>query len=208
MKQIIDCQLFPCIDYIKELIKYKYTKIDKYEYFKKMSFRNRYIIAGANGLISLTIPVAGGREQKKLIGEIEIDHTSNWPTKHWRSITSAYSKAPFFDFYAEEVKSMIFNPEKNLFNFNVFIVTRLSNLLNINAYISFTDEYKEAVDETDSRNKFLPRNFQMNAAIWKPRYAQVFEDRLGFQPNLSILDLLFCEGANARYLIERSIIQD
>ncbi|MCW3111442.1 MAG: hypothetical protein JWQ09_5948 [Segetibacter sp.] len=205
MEVVVEIQLFPCINFIKKLIKHKHIKIEKYERFQKMSFRNRYVIAGANGLTNLTIPVAGGREQKALITEVEIDNTIDWRTKHWRSLTSAYSKAPFFDYYTEEVKAMLFNSEKSLFEINLFILTTLCKLLTINPFIEFTEKYESVNEDVDYRNKFLPGNFQAHRDKWQPRYSQVFEDRLGFQPNLSILDLLFCEGPNSIYLLEQSV---
>ncbi|GEO08145.1 WbqC family protein [Segetibacter aerophilus] len=207
MGLVIDCQIFPSIDFIKKGIESKHIIIESYEYFKKSSFRNRYVIAGANGLINLTVPVAGGREQKKLITEVEIDNTLNWRTKHWRSIESSYNKAPFFDYYREEIKSLIFLEEEKLFSFNIFILNSVHKMLGVNTSVGFTKEYKKFYeDNTDLRNKLLPGKFQANQDNWQPKYAQVFQDRLGFQPNLSILDLLFCEGPNSSNLIERSIV--
>jgi len=201
----IDNQLFPCIDYIKKLDEYRYVEIFKYDWFRKRSFVNRYVIAGANGLTNLTIPIQGGREQKSLISEVRIDNSANWQTKHWRSITSAYSKAPFFDYYSAEVKSLIYSSETSLFNLNYLILNKVCKWLNLNTVITLTAENKVVPEELDYRNKILPGNFQNNKENWQPKYAQVFEDRLGFQPNLSILDLLFCEGPNAIELVRKSI---
>jgi hypothetical protein len=172
--------------------------------FKKMSFRNRYVIAASNGLTSLTIPIRGGREQKTVVKQIEIDRTTNWPIKHWRSISSAYRKAPFFPYYEEEVKNLVFNPDDNLFEFNIAIITKLCNTLKINIFEGFTERIEKEKTDYDLRDKFLPRNFQEDGDQWAPRYSQVFEDRIGFQPNLSILDLLFCQGPNAKNLLEKS----
>lgn len=205
MKVVIECQVFPSIDYVKKVISAEYVKIERYEYFQKGSFRNRYIIATANGLSSLTIPVAGGREQKTLITEIEIDNTTDWRVKHWRSITSAYRKAPFFDYYAAQISSLIYSSESGLFNFNISILNTLLKLLNISNNIGFADQYSSYPDEVDLRDKLSPKSFQEERRAWHPKYSQVFEDRIGFQPNLSILDLLFCEGPNSRHLIEASI---
>jgi hypothetical protein len=207
MHIIVDCQLFPNIDYFKNLAQCEYIEIETFEYFGKTSFRNRYVIAGANGLIHLTVPVAGGREQRTLFTEVEIDNTIDWRTKHWRSIQSSYSNAPFIDYYHEEIKSLLFQEEKKLFNFNIFIINRLCKLLIINKKIGFTTAYKRCCEEKmDFRNRLLPGNFQANSNNWQPKYAQVFEDRMGFQPNLSILDLLFCAGPNALNLIKLSSI--
>ena len=204
MTLIVENQLFPCVDVVKGLSQNKHVKIDKYETFQKTSFRNRYMIATANGVIGLTVPVVGGREQKRGITEVEIDFTDNWPTKHWRGITSAYMKAPFFDYYSEEIRKLLFIDEKNLFNFNILILTKICNLLDINVKIDFTDCYQHAVEGVDYRNKFLPKNYQNVDGNWRPRYSQVFEEQIGFQPNLSILDLLFCEGPNAVRLLEET----
>ncbi len=199
---VVENQSFPSIDYIRKLKENKDIRIEKYEHFQKMSFRNRYVIATANGITGLTIPVKGGREQKTIITEVEIDNSTNWRTKHWRSILSAYNKAPFFDFYASKVNSWLFNKEQSLFDFNIYILKEVCNLLQINSSISFTDEYKATYEnQFDFRNVLLPKSFQDGRLLWQPKYSQVFEDRIGFQPNMSIIDLLFCEGPNAANLL-------
>jgi len=206
MTLIVDCHTFPCISYLKKAIEVKHIKIEQFENFQKMSFRNRYIIAGANGVVNLTIPVRGGREQKRLLKEVSIDHTTDWPTRHWRSITSAYNKAPFFDYYASGVRSLLFSKENFLFSFNINIVSYLVNELDLNVLVEFTERYvHEYEHDHDYRNYFLPKSFQKNTHDRQPRYSQVFEDRLGFQPNLSVLDLLFCEGPNAKHLLTSSV---
>ena len=187
-------------------MQHKYNKIEKYDYFKKMSFRNRYIIAGANGIQNLTVPVAGGREQKALMKDITIDNSIRWQTKHWRSLVSAYNKAPFFEFYSEAVKSLLFSKEEFLFPFNMQILEWLYATLKLDATIEITDAYnKNYKNDTDYRNYFLPKNYQENSKNQFLHYTQVFEDRLGFLPNLSILDLLFCEGPNAIYLLNEAV---
>lgn len=205
MSQIVEIQSFPCVDYFKLLIKQSNTKIDSYDTFRKMTFRNRYVIAGGNGLINLSIPVAGGREQKTLITYVEIDDTINWRVKHWRSITSSYSRSPFFDYFKDEIKSMLFLEEKCLFNYNISILNKISNLLNLNVQLGFTDSFVSFGGAEDCRNTILPKTFQRAGESWQPKYSQIFEDRFNFQPNLSILDLLFCEGFNSKYLIEKSV---
>jgi hypothetical protein len=207
MKLLIDLQLFPSINYFKKLIESTHVRIEEYENFQKMSFRNRYLIYSSNGVAHLTVPIVGGREQKTLITDVEIDYSTDWRIKHWRSIRSAYSKAPFFDYYSSEIRDLLYSGENSLFNFNFFILKKLCNLLNVSLIISFTTGYYRTYDADilDYRNKLLPKSFQNDVDNWQPKYPQVFEDRYGFQPNLSILDLLFCEGPNARNLIEKSI---
>lgn len=200
----IDNQLFPCIYYMNALSLNKYIKIEKYDHFEKMSFRNRYIIAGANGLQNLTVPVAGGREQKALMKDVRIDNSVNWKMKHWRSLISAYSKTPFFEFYYTDIQALLFSKEEFLFPFNIAVLEWLCKTLKINVTIEFTEVFrKEYREGADYRNCILPKNFQDNSKRQLPHYPQVFEDRLGFQPNLSILDLLFCQGPNALSLLHQ-----
>lgn len=201
MLLVIDSQLFSNITYIRMLIEYKYSKIEKYDYFLKMSFRNRYVIAGANGLINLTVPVIGGREQKSLMKDVRIDNSEKWQIKHWRSLVSSYKKAPFFEFYENDVERLLWSKEEFLYFFNMNVLEWIFKILKIDLIVEPTEFYKKDYkDEFDYRNKFLPKSFQ-NESIVVPHYSQVFEARFGFQKNLSILDLIFCKGPNAASLL-------
>jgi len=206
MVYTIESQLFPCVDYFKNAIQGAHINIEQCEFFQKGSFRNRYVIAGANGLSFLTIPVSGGREQKTLIKEVKIDYSVNWSEKHFRSIRSSYNNSPFYQYYEDEVKDLLFSKEKFLLDLNIKILVWLFKSLKINVILEFTDYFFPFLNEgIDLRGTLLPKNFQDNDNNWKPLYPQVFEDRFGFQKNLSILDLLFCIGPNSLSLLEGSV---
>ena len=188
-------QLFPVVSYFKMLVKCPNLIIEVCESYQKMSFRNRYVILGSNGLISLSIPIKGGRQQKQIFSEVEIDYSENWQIKHWRGLTSSYSNSPYFEYYAETLKSVIFCNEKYLNNYNLNALKWILKELKMDINISFTSEYKKEYENiVDYRNAILPKNFQHIENIYQPKYTQVFEDRLGFQPNLSILDFIFASG--------------
>jgi hypothetical protein len=202
MAVITELQYFAPVSAFKILKEQTDIVIEQCEMFQKASFRNRCIIFGTNGLISLTIPVAGGREQKVPIREVEIDYSTPWQKAHIRSLESAYNKSPFYHFYKEEIDRLLLSKEKYLFDLNFKIFEYLCKRLIINFVITFTSTFNlDFPNALDIRNSILPKNFQQNAENWKPKYAQVFEEKAGFQPNLSILDLLFCEGPNATNLI-------
>lgn len=201
---IVEGQYFSCINYIKALNKTKHAKIELYESFQKMSFRNRCILASDKGLINLTVPLKNGREQKCLITEVEIDNSELWARRHWRTICSCYRKAPFFDFYAGDVERLIFAEKKYLFDLNMSILLWVKHVLKLKTEISFTDKFVSIYidqDVLDVRKKWLPKNFQKGDDAAEIRYEQVFREKTGFQPNLSILDLIFCEGPNAAFYI-------
>lgn len=204
MSLVIEIHCFPSIDYFKILSNESNVEFEVCENFQKSSFRNRYVIVGANGLINLTIPIAGGREQKTLVSEIEIDYSDDWSTKHWRTIFAAYSNSPFFEYYSDSLHQLLFSREIGLVKFNLSIFKWLFKVLKLETKYNCTNQFhKDYSKSYDYRNLFRPPNQNHNDLVWEPRYAQVFEERVGFQSNLSILDLLFNEGPRAELLIKK-----
>lgn len=202
----IDLQYFGSIIYYKNLINAKYINIERYERWQKMSFRNRCSIAGANGKIDLSIPVIGGRNCNDLVKDVKIDNLQKWQNIHWRSIISAYNHSPWFEYYKDDLEAFYNRPYKYLWDFNIDLMFWILKQLNADGEIGFTDNYikqYEGVELVDFRNKILPRNIE-NYYNECPIYHQVFENRLGFIPCLSIVDLLFCEGNNALHLLQSS----
>jgi len=159
-----------------------------------MSFRNRCIIVGSNGLINLTVPVEGGRNNRLLMKDVRISYSENWQSQHWKAIKSSYAKAPFFEYYNIYVEQLIRKQHTFLLDKNMEIVMWLKKVMKLWAEIEPTSSYDELAGnkKVDYRNQWLPSNYLEK----EPRivYSQVFEDKLGFQKNVSILDFLFCNG--------------
>jgi hypothetical protein len=201
MTLLIDYQYFGCIDWLKKVSKYSNVEFELCDKHPKLSFRNRTVIAGANGPIVLSVPLVGGREQKTVSGEVKINYAERWQQQHWRAIESSYRKAPFFEFYADPVQQLIFTQHELLWQLDAAIVQWLVKVLKLKLTISHTDHFQPTVPETvnDARYLFLPgKSTEAEVPI---RYSQVFEDRLGFLPNLSVLDLLFCCGPETKFLL-------
>src|SRR5471030_1767343 len=100
-KIIIENQYFMNIDCIYQLFKFSNVEIEQYECYQKMSFRNRCMMAGANGLIQLSVPLENGRGQKCPVRDVRINYAENWQKQHWRTLFSCYGNAPFFEFYRD-----------------------------------------------------------------------------------------------------------
>lgn len=174
--------------------------IESKENFIRQSYRNRFEILGANGLLSLTIPVKKWKNHTS-IDKIEVSFDENWQQLHWRSIESAYKASPFFEFYEEEIKPLIFSMEVNLIKRNSLIEKAVNRIINIQALPSFTEFYE--VNELDYRAIINPKNKVEMQAVSTPKYIQVFEDKHDFIANLSILDLLFNLGPETKtYLLQ------
>lgn len=203
-KILIENQYFGCVNYYSSLYKFSNILIEQYESWQKMSFRNRSVILGVNGLIDLTVPLENGRDQKKLIRDVKIDNLSLWQKQHWRSVSSCYGKSPFFEFYKDWLESFYEKKFIYLFDMNLEILFWLKDILKIRAEILLTDSFIKNYPEdfVDLRNKWLPKNFQ--SAKNNICYNQVFEAKHEFQSNLSVLDILFCEGPNAKNILSSS----
>jgi hypothetical protein len=196
MYLLTDIQYFPSIILFKSLYKNSYITFDVYETYQKMSFRNRSLISGANGVIPLSIPLVGGRGQKGLTKEVRIDYRSKWQLSHFRSISSSYNKSPWFEFYRDGLEDLYRKQFDFLVDWDLACFEWVVQQLGLEIQVSLSDHYVTKPEEgtTDFRGRLMPKNYLDFEPVV---YHQVFESRLGFVPNLSILDLLFCEGKRA-----------
>jgi hypothetical protein len=173
---------------MKALIKAKEIKIDAKEHFVKQSFRNRCIIYGANGRLPLIIPLKHEALFRTPMSEIQISEDEPWKKIHWRSITSAYRKSPFFEYYEDDLEKLFLNSETKLFNFNLECLQTIFKILKAPFQYELTDTYVKApVDTLDLRDTFHTKK---TSPLTLPRYFQVFEDQHGFLSDLSVLDLI------------------
>ncbi|RYZ54350.1 MAG: hypothetical protein EOP49_05380 [Sphingobacteriales bacterium] len=175
---------------------------DTSEYFEKMSFRNRYVLAGGNGLIKLSIPLAKGRDQKTRMCDVSISNDTPWQRQHWRTLVSAYSRSPFFEHYAPHLERFYSKPYESLEVFSLESIHWLKEQCGI----SFA-EHKAAAYVNGGNGELLDirpmrtRQAAPGGMASFPGYYQLFEERHGFIANLSLLDLLFAEGpATASWL--------
>jgi hypothetical protein len=192
---ITDLQYFGTISHIQSLLKEDHVYFDNQHPFSKMSFKNRMVIATAQGPLHLTIPIIGGRDQKSPLQDIQIAYDSPWQKQHYKALVSNYQRSPYFEYYQDELKSIYDAKPIMLIDFL------------ISAHIWTKKQIKgkwEMAKETTQQDRlfdpYLPKNYQTYPNALK--YQQVFEDRIGFLPNLSILDLLFnCGGKQANQLL-------
>lgn len=168
-----------------------------------MSFRNRCVIAGAHGTITLSVPLKNGRNQQLPVHEVFIAEKERWQQQHFKSIQSAYNRSPFFEFYRDGLNSLYQQPVEKLVDWNLLCLDWVKEKLTWPVEIRFTEKLIpfQFAGVDDRRNRVLPKNYQN----WNPlTYRQVFEERTGFVPNLSILDLIFNTGPSASELLFRS----
>ncbi|HXK82441.1 MAG TPA: WbqC family protein [Bacteroidales bacterium] len=203
---LLSTAVLPNIQYLSKLLKYKTVFVEANENFPKQTYRNRFEIATANGYMSLSIPVVAARVHKVPIRKVLIDYSENWQQKHINAITSAYKNAPFFQYYADEIFTVFCDKTDKLFDFNMNLTQTLIRLIGFNKEVRCTDSFVKDTGCDDYRFKINPKKKSMNpdGNFRIVKYYQVFEDKHGFIPNLSSIDLLFNEGPLAYSILKQS----
>jgi WbqC-like protein family len=204
MTILLETQYCPPIQTFAAIAKADLLLIEQYENYQKGAYRNRCHIATANGPLALSIPLAKGKNQQTPIREVEMDLKTAWPQQHWKAINLAYRSAPFFDHYAPKLAPFwLENEETRLFDFNQKLLRQFVKLLKLETELGLSSDFRQNGDPgvLNLCHTILPKNNGTTELEPTIKYGQVFEDRQGFLPDLSVLDLLFCCGPQAKLLM-------
>ncbi|TDU34355.1 WbqC-like protein [Gelidibacter sediminis] len=192
---------FPSIAQCVAVVQARRVTFEVYDNYQKQTYRNRMTIYGAQGKMPLTVPVVYSQKNRQLYKDITISNDDNWQDLHWKSILSAYSSSPFFEFYEHDLLHLFQEEATNLMAFNFKCLEAVLECLQYNLEFDYTTEFElDPQGKTDYRYLAAHRKEQQQPLT---PYVQVFDDKFGFISNLSILDLIFNEGPNALLYLER-----
>lgn len=187
------------------------TEIEQFSHYERQTYFNRCRIATANGAMDLVVPVEKPSEKTPL-RDVRIANSEQWQTNHWRAIESAYFSSPFFEYFRDDLEPFYTQKFTFLLDFDQQIQQKMLELLNLPISVKFTTEFKKNCDRgiIDCRktlhpkknNVFLQNNFN------SLEYYQVFEQKFGFLPNMSIIDLLFNMGNEAQLVLKNCLKTD
>ena len=208
---LLDAQYMGSIGYYARLITHPSIFIEKYEHFVKSSFRNRAYIATPNGVLTLSIPIEGGKNIRMAMHEVKISTAYDWQRLHWQSLIAAYRSSPFFEYYEDALYPFYHKPYQYLFDFNLALTRQIVQLLKVDKILQVTDSYQKNYPAhlmADFRAVYHPSESKSHpdANYTPPVYSQVFEPQTGFLPNVSILDLLFAEGRHSLQILQQAIV--
>ena len=193
MSHIFPTAYLPSIEYVSLFLKTDDASIELFETYQKQSCRTRTNVMTANGVQTLTIPVIKTNGNHTLTKDIEISYKESWQQIHLRCLESAYRKSAYFDYYFPYFEKIYRQKFNTLVELNDFCLKTILKILKVKKDYSFTTDFERITDENDYR---VSLSKGTNKIEMKPYY-QVFADRHGFIPNLSIVDLLFNEGPNS-----------
>ncbi len=214
---IVPSAYLPSIGYFMEIVRAENDNtivVDQAEHYVKRTLRNRAHIITAQGVMPLTVPVRNANRLRQPMLSVEIDNSKRWQHQHWIAIKSAYQSSPYYEHYAPHIEPLYRREWSRLVDLNNALTDIILKLLSHGrrggAPLSkpqIANEYIEPQalnpsEDLDLRSKealSLEALAQRNRSL--PQYMQVFEDRIPFTPNASILDLLFCEGPQALALL-------
>lgn len=184
---------FGSIRYFQDLISLQSVCFETNDHFPKQTYRNRTVILCSQGRQLLTVPLIKENGSKTLTKDIQISYSENWQLIQWRAIQTAYASAPYFEHYASDIHELIFSKTKFLIDKNEEILNFFIDTWQLPVDYSYTTEYKHETSE------FLIRNFEVEKMY--NQYTQVLYAEAQFDPAISILDILFCEGPMARNIL-------
>ena len=212
MKAILATTYFGPVQWYQKLNRFDGVLVEQHEHFLKQTYRNRCVIATTQGVQTLTVPVEapvgeGVALSKTVIKDVRISNHGKWRTEHWNALQSAYGESPFFEFYEDDIRPFFEERWEFLLDFNMAITEKMCELLDIHPHIELTSSYQNSLPigegwgETDFRTIIHPKHPQEDSDFSPKPYYQVYKERFGFLPNLSILDLLFNMGNEAVFYL-------
>jgi hypothetical protein len=203
---------FAPIENYSVMMKYGGMTVDVGEHYVKRSYRNKCSILSANGVMALTVPLSRSSSDDAdlthaAMKDLKVSYDDNWRHVHWQSLVSAYNMSPFFEYYEDDIKPLFERKFDYLVDLNaeaMDIVNRLLMMDDVTINVSETYIPAQTV-ELDLRNQITPKTHLDD--FCQKEYYQVFSEKYGFQPNLSILDLLFNLGPESRVVLRDSLKQ-
>jgi len=198
------------LHYYARMLSANHVYIEQHENYLKQTYRNRCVILSANGPMPLSIPIDKKELTKCPTRDIRFSTHTAWQTLHWRSIETAYNSSPFFEYYRDDLLPFYKKKWDFLFDFNMAIQETILSCMELSPTISFTEHFNKEIPPTalDFRHAIQPtlKPEDVDPNYRAIPYYQVFDQKWGFVPNLSIIDLLFNMGPESSLILQQMLL--
>lgn len=191
MNVLLSTTYFGPVQWYQKLCRADEVWIERCETFQKQTYRNRCLIATTQGVQALTVPVE--RSSALYIKDVRISDHGDWRRLHWNALQSAYGESPFFEYYEDDLRPFFERRWTFLIDFNEEIRQKMCELIDIRPQVHYTDDYLRETTG-DYREAIQPKHPAPDVDFQPRPYYQVYRQKHGFLPNLSILDLLLNMG--------------
>ena len=200
MNILIHPTYFPNVAHFAAIVQAEEVTFEMDDNFQKQTYRNRTYIYGANGKLLLNIPVIYSQKNRQKYRDVKIFNDENWQDHHWKSLLSAYSTSPFFEYYQDEIEPLFKKKFDYLLDFNLACFEVISDCIQLDIKTSKTSIYQKEIEDKNDFRELV--NAKKETSFSFDTYTQVFSNKHGFLNNLSILDVLFNEGPNTLNYLE------
>lgn len=201
---LIELQFLPSISYFALLQRFDKIIFERHEHYVKQSYRNRCHINTPAGKSMIVVPLTA-KHGKVMITDVRIDYREKWDVRAWRTLQSAYGKAPFFEHYSDELRAVLLQKFTFLYDLNFALLSLCLKWLGWQTPITESRQFEKQTlpPVTDFRNVIRNKNDHQQGKYYQPViYHQVFGSK--FVPDLSLLDLIYCTGPDASLIIRDS----
>ena len=173
--------------------------LEQYEHYQKQTIRNRCTIDSPNGPLNLSIPVDKSTfvEGKCLMKDVRISTHSDWQHQHWYALETSYFNSPFFEYLQDDFRPLYEKKWNFLMDFNESLIQKCCEMLDIQPNISRTNSYVGVSHLSPLTSHLSPHTPHLSPHT----YYQVFQQKHGFLPDLSIIDLIFNMGKESQLFL-------
>ncbi len=194
---------FGSVEHYRLLAMHERVIIDLGEHYERQSYRTRTSIIGPNGVQDLVVQIARKTGEKMLMRLVGLSYMETWPQQHVHAIRSAYGNTPWFIHYIDEIEAVVLKKYDRLADLQMATIKLGMEWLGLRTEIVVSDNYIEQMDGlADLRMAFHPKKSLPPEVAAVPPYPQVFTDRHGFVPRMSVIDLVCNCGPESNRILK------
>jgi hypothetical protein len=203
---ILPAFYFGSVEHYRLLAGHPKVIIDAGEHYVRQSYRTRTRIVGPNGMQDLNVQIVRDHGHKMPMHTVGLSTVETWQHQHVHAIRSAYGKAPWTLHYIDAIEEVITTPYARLIDLDLATMRLGMKWLGLTTEVEVSGTYVEVSGDDATRHLDLcmvlhPKKPLPPEVEPVPPYPQVFADRHGFQPRMSVIDLVCNCGPDAKVII-------